>query len=255
MLPRLVNHPVFWKERKEEKNATTCLFPEASLHYNQITATFPPSGSDLRRPHARPSSHAGSHTSMLALLLSSAASVAVASVAAASVTAASATAVPQLFAWQRAVAGMAAYCSATLVSSPIDVLKTRMQLRKADSPTGMLPLAITMLRKEGALVFFSGIGPALCMAPAAVVQYTLMDPLRAMMPLILAAAIAGALDITMKCPLDMLKTRLQSTTSKISPSAMLLDIWRTDGVRGLWTGYGATLVSLALSLAGLLQPA
>lgn len=62
-----------------------------------------------------------------------------------------------------------------------------------------------------------------------------------MMPLILAAAIAGALDITMKCPLDMLKTRLQSTTSKISPSAMLLDIWRTDGVRGLWTGYGATL--------------
>ena len=193
---------------------------------------------------------------MFALLLSSAASVVVSSVAAASVSAASATAaVPHLFAWQRAVAGMASYCSATLISSPIDVLKTRMQLRKADSPTGMLPLAITMLRKEGALVFFSGIGPALAMAPAAVMQYTLMDPLRAMMPLILAAAVAGAVDITMKCPLDMLKTRLQSTTAKVSPSAMLLDIWRREGVRGLWTGYGATLVSLALSLARLLQPA
>merc|ERR1740130_2499323 len=70
----------------------------------------------------------------------------------------------------------------------------------------------------------------------------LMDPLRAMMPLILAAAVAGAVDITMKCPLDMLKTRLQSTTAKVSMSAMLLDIWRREGVRGLWTGYGATLV-------------
>merc|ERR1740117_1142408 len=58
----------------------------------------------------------------------------------------------QLFAWQRAVAGMAAYCSATFISSPIDVLKTRMQLRKAES-SGMFPLAITMLRTEGALVF------------------------------------------------------------------------------------------------------
>merc|ERR1740133_909489 len=46
----------------------------------------------------------------------------------------------------------------------------------------------------------------------------------------------------MKCPLDMLKTRLQSTTAKVSMSAMLLDIWRREGVRGLWTGYGATLV-------------
>ena len=150
----------------------------------------------------------------------------------------------QLFAWQRAVAGMAAYCSATFISSPIDVLKTRMQLRKAES-SGMFPLAITMLRTEGALVFFSGIGPALCMAPAAMVQYTLMDPLRGMMPLIMAASIAGALDITIKCPFDMLKTTLQSSTTKLSPSAVLHGIWRTGGVRGLWTGYGATLVSTA----------
>jgi len=182
---------------------------------------------------------------MLAILTVSVASVTAVGVAAASVTAASVSAagVPQLFAWQRAMAGMAAYCSATVISSPMDVLKTRMQLRKADdTSSGMLPLAIAMLRNEGALVFFSGIGPALCMAPAAIVQYTLMDPLRGMMPLIMAAALAGALDITMKCPLDMLKTRLQSTTAKLNPSALLLDIWRTDGVRGLWTGYGATLV-------------
>ena len=65
-----------------------------------------------------------------------------------------------------------------------------------------------------------------------------------MMPLVLAAAIAGALDITIKCPFDQLKTKLQATVSgaKVSASALLLNTWRSEGVRGLWAGYGATLV-------------
>jgi len=50
-----------------------------------------------------------------------------------------------------------------------------------------------MLQKEGAHAFFAGISPALMMAPAAMVQYTLIDPLRAQMPLYAAALIAGAL--------------------------------------------------------------
>ena len=85
-----------------------------------------------------------------------------------------------LVAWQRAIAGMSAYCCATVVSSPVDVVKTRMQLKRADGggTAGMTSQAITMLRNEGASVFFSGLGPALLMAPAAMVQYTLMDPLR-----------------------------------------------------------------------------
>ena len=74
----------------------------------------------------------------------------------------------------------------------------------------VLPLALHMLRNEGVTVFYAGLGPALLMAPAAVVQYTLMDPLRGMVPLFMAAAIAGSLDITLKCPFDNLKTKLHS---------------------------------------------
>lgn len=148
----------------------------------------------------------------------------------------------QLFAWQRAIAGMSAYCAATLVSSPVDVVKTRLQLQKQDSKARVLPLALSMLRHEGALVFFSGIGPALMMAPAAMVQYTLMDPLRDVLPLVVAAMIAGYLDITLKCPFDRLKTKLQGMREKTTTLTLLSNTWKESGVRGLWAGYGATLV-------------
>ena len=167
---------------------------------------------------------------------------------------------PALFAWQRALAGMTAYCTATVICSPVDVVKTRMQLRKHEvrrhriddghdlvpaQPHGVLPMALHMLKNEGALVFFSGLGPALLMAPAAMVQFTLMDPLRAVMPLLIAAAIAGALDITIKCPFERLKTKLQcgGNAGAVQPSALtlLLETFRDSGIRGLWAGFGPTL--------------
>lgn len=108
-------------------------------------------------------------------------------------------------------------------------------------------MAFHMLKNEGTLVFFSGLGPALLMAPAAMVQYTLMDPLRAAMPLLVAAAIAGALDITIKCPFERLKTKLQcggtggGSTQQPSALTLLLETFRDSGFRGLWAGYGPTL--------------
>ena len=65
-----------------------------------------------------------------------------------------------------------------------------------------------------------------------------MDPLRARLPLIVAAAIAGALDITIKCPFDNVKTRLQgqATGTKASVVAMLLQSWRDGGLQALRIG-------------------
>ena len=97
-----------------------------------------------------------------------------------------------------------------------------------------------MLREEGPLVFFAGLGPAVLMAPAAMVQYTLIDPLRDTMPLVVAAVIAGTLDILIKCPFERLKTQLQGG-EKQSTSALLQKTWEANGIRGLWAGLGATL--------------
>ena len=129
-----------------------------------------------------------------------------------------ATPLPAIYAWQRAVAGAGAYCAATLVTSPMDVVKVRQQLcgAKDTSSPSSLRLALSLLTKEGVLVFFSGIGPALLMAPAAAAQYTLMEPLNAHMPLFAAALIAGAIDITIKCPFDRVKTHRQGMRSTCS---------------------------------------
>lgn len=145
--------------------------------------------------------------------------------------------VPQLFAWQRALAGMSAYCAATLVASPVDVVKCRMQ---CNPDRATMPLVKDMVVKEGPLVFFAGLGPALMMAPAAVVQYTLIDPLREVMPLIAAAVIAGTLDIVIKCPFERLKTQMQGGETS-SVASLLRQTWEANGVRGLWAGLGATL--------------
>lgn len=49
-----------------------------------------------------------------------------------------------LYAWQRAIAGMSAYCCATIISSPVDVLKCRLQVKQQHGGSkGVVPLAVT----------------------------------------------------------------------------------------------------------------
>lgn len=144
-------------------------------------------------------------------------------------------------AWQRAIAGAGAYVAATVVTSPVDVVKTRIQAMPGKQQSS-LSMAWKMFTKEGAGVFFAGLGPAMMMAPAAIVQYTLLEPLRAQMPLFAAAMIAGWLDITIKCPFDRLKTRRQGLESdNESISDFVVRTVREGGVRALWEGYAATL--------------
>lgn len=144
-------------------------------------------------------------------------------------------------AWQRALAGAGAYVAATVVTSPVDVVKTRIQAMPGKQSS--LSMAWKMFTKEGAGVFFAGLGPAMMMAPAAIAQYTLLEPLRAQMPLFAAAMIAGLLDITIKCPFDRLKTRRQGLESDDeSTYEFFTRTVREGGMSALWEGYAATLV-------------
>ena len=149
-------------------------------------------------------------------------------------------------AWQRALAGACAYSVATITTSPMDTLKVRLQVSgRRSSASASLGLAWQMFTKEGVGSFFAGLGPALLMAPAAAAQYSLIDPLRARLPLTLAALIAGWIDITIKCPFDRLKTHRQGAQcrdgDRSSVYGFIRDELRAHGIAGLWLGYGATL--------------
>lgn len=71
-------------------------------------------------------------------------------------------------AWQRALAGAGAYVIGTVATSPVDVIKTRQQAIEGHSSP--FEIAWDMMRKEGMMAFYSGLAPALMMAPAAIVQ-------------------------------------------------------------------------------------
>merc|ERR1719148_305518 len=116
---------------------------------------------------------------------------------------------PVLHAWQRSIAGAGAFSAATILTSPIDCIKTRAQAPGQGSRNSFA-VGLDMLRNEGVSSFFAGLTPALMMAPAAMVQYTLIDPLSARYPVWLAAIIAGMICISIKCPFDRIKTMMQN---------------------------------------------
>lgn len=147
---------------------------------------------------------------------------------------------PVLQAWQRSIAGAGAFSAATILTSPIDVIKTRAQAPGQGSRNAFA-VGLDMLRNEGVSSFFAGLTPALMMAPAAMVQYTLIDPLRARYPVWLAAIIAGVICISIKCPFDRIKTLMQNDQQRRTMGALFRETLRDSGPRGLWTGYTATL--------------
>ena len=147
---------------------------------------------------------------------------------------------PVLQAWQRSIAGAGAFSAATILTSPIDVIKTRAQAPGQGSRNSFA-VGLHMLRNEGFSSFFAGITPALMMAPAAMVQYTLIDPLRARYPVWLAAIIAGIICISIKCPFDRIKTLMQNDRQQRTMGVLFQETLRDSGPQGLWTGYIATL--------------
>ena len=82
------------------------------------------------------------------------------------------------------------------------------------------------------------------MAPGMVIQYTLVDELRRHMPVVPAACIAGAVDITLKTPFERVKTRVQAAMVSGGGESVLDQMareTRAKGLASLWGGYGATL--------------
>lgn len=149
---------------------------------------------------------------------------------------------------QRATAACSAYVVGTVLTSPLDVLKTQSQATGARAGPALLH---EIVARGGVGALFRGLGPSLLMAPGMVVQYTLYDELRKVLPAATAACVAGAVDITLKTPFERAKTLSQANTAGMmrgsgggAPNSVLAQVVcgvRANGVASLWRGYGATL--------------
>lgn len=146
----------------------------------------------------------------------------------------------------RLAAGACAGMTSTLITYPLDVLR----LRLAVDPTArnMSKVALTMLREEGALSFYKGLGPSLIsIAPYIALNFCAFDLIKRSIPekyrktpqaSFVTALCATSFATVMCYPLDTVRRQMQM---KGSPFNSVLDavpgIIARDGVVGLYRGF------------------
>lgn len=168
------------------------------------------------------------------------------------------------------VYGGAASCAAEVVTMPVDVVKTRLQMDGASTARryrGSLDCALQLVRSEGPQALFRGLPPALLrQSTYGSLRYGLYMPIRNALgvdpskpkeiPLhkkVIAGAAAGALASGIANPTDLVKVRMQTDgMSGVAGQAAaqrkyrgvvhcFTTTLRDEGVLGLWTGAGPTM--------------
>ena len=185
--------------------------------------------------------------------------------------------------WHGFVYSSASACGAVLVTNPLDVAKTRLQLQGELSKTpsvkvysGPVDAILKIGRAEGVRGLQRGLSTALVReATLNFFRLGLFAPILHRMhpeggnaPLykkIAAGLTSGSIGALCCNPLDLLKTRTQAYTTNASAVvghqhdvsgsvvSSLVKIVQREGVLGLWKGTGPSMLRLALGSAGQLS--
>ncbi|XP_078153807.1 mitochondrial carrier protein MTM1-like [Carex rostrata] len=178
---------------------------------------------------------------------------------------------PGLTPYAPLVAGSIARSLACIACSPIELARTRMQaykeMRAGVKPPGMWktllgvlsPLSGNTVTPQNYRLLWTGVGAQLARdVPFSAICWSTLEPIRRKLLGIVgeegnaasvlganfsAAFVAGSLAAAATCPLDVAKTRRQieydpQKAIKMTTRQTLVDIWRVEGVKGLFTGLG-----------------
>ena len=184
----------------------------------------------------------------------------------------------QVSAAQQVVSAVAGAAVVTTCMTPLDVVKVRLQTQRQEAAadtswrppgswrprqaryTGTLDACLKIGRHEGVASLWSGLSPALVLAlPAEVTYIPLYEQLKGVIlgklegssscsappswvPLVAGGA-ARLVAVTVVSPLELVRTKVQSQQlSWAEVRASLRQLVTSQGVRGLWSGYTATLL-------------
>jgi len=149
---------------------------------------------------------------------------------------------------------------------PQQLVKTRLQVQQHQVYSGMLDAFRQILRKEGVKGFYKGFAAtSLGFIPAQAVYITTLESVRHFFPAIgpnpdaLKALVAGACSslasVTITIPIEVISQRLMVQDGSINQYQYkgalnaFSQIVKTDGLKGLYRGWGAAIVSYAPSNA------
>ncbi|XP_076283562.1 uncoupling protein Bmcp mitochondrial [Lasioglossum baleicum] len=173
--------------------------------------------------------------------------------------------------WRPFVYGGLASIIAELGTFPLDTTKTRLQVQgqKLDKKyahlkySGMTDALVQISKQEGFRALYSGISSAILrQATYGTIKFgtyyslkqTAMDKWKtddSVVINIVCAALAGAISSAIANPTDVVKVRMQVTgsDSNLSLFGCFQDVYRYEGVRGLWRGVGPTAQRAAVIAA------
>lgn len=155
---------------------------------------------------------------------------------------------------------------ANVATMPMDVTKVRMQLQAirmpdGTKPPGLLQTGVNIVKNEGFLALYSGLGPAIgrglfyggvrlgCYGPIKEAMGVTSEN-RSLARKIAAGSISGGFAAVITNPLDLIKTRMQS---KNNPHKTMLastkSVLAEGGVKGLWRGSGPSMARASVLTA------
>ncbi|KAK3095911.1 hypothetical protein FSP39_020685 [Pinctada imbricata] len=178
--------------------------------------------------------------------------------------------------WRPFLYGGFASIAAEFGTFPIDTTKTRLQVQGQQFDVhlaqikyrGMVHALYRILKEEGYLALYSGIAPALLRQATygtikigvyhSMKGIFVSDPRDETLPVnILCGIVAGVVSSCIANPTDVLKVRLQAQCQQADRTSMLrafIQIYKQEGVGGLWRGVGPT-AQRAATVAGVMLPA
>ncbi|CAH1388478.1 unnamed protein product [Nezara viridula] len=162
--------------------------------------------------------------------------------------------------WRPFVYGGLASCIAELGTFPIDTTKTRLQVQgqKCDKKCaslnyrGMTDAFLKISKQEGFIALYSGISPAvLRQATYGTIKFGSYYSLKqffengeeSVRTNICCAVVAGMVSSAIANPTDVLKVRMQvlgMDNNRLGLFACFKDIYKLEGISGLWRGVGPT---------------
>lgn len=165
--------------------------------------------------------------------------------------------------YERFLAGSLAGATAQTAIYPMEVLKTRLTLRKTGQFSGMADCAKQMLQKEGVSSFYKGYVPnLLAIVPYAGIDLAVYETLKStwlnkntgvvdpgVMVLVGCGAVSSTCGQLASYPLALIRTRMQAQASikggpKVSMLALLRNIVAQEGVTGLYRGISPNLLKV-----------
>jgi solute carrier family 25 (mitochondrial uncoupling protein), member 8/9 len=138
--------------------------------------------------------------------------------------------------------------TANIITCPIDTVKTRLQLQRASGqkPLGMVKMASSIVKNEGFVYLFNGIEASILRGivfggarlgmymPIKTALYG--DKKTSFTEKVTAGSLSGGAAAVVSSPIELLKTRLQSSNETRSTVEVFKRVLKENGVKGLWKG-------------------